>query len=128
MLVLLNPKCDFQVPISQADWVLMTVNARTRVEDRSKPMLDIVSQLINLLVKREAVAGRFGDPVADAARARLINEGRCIEACWRLCRVLLRRHWRRDARTAQQQNDRPMSSGDHHGISSSTKSTDQNRR
>ena len=37
-----------------ADRVLMTVGASPRVEDRSKPGIDVVSQLENLLVESEA--------------------------------------------------------------------------
>jgi len=97
----------------------MTIGASPRVEDRPKPAVDVVSQFVNLLVEGEAVAGRFRDSVADAARAGLLDEGRRIEACGRFRRGLLcRRH--RDARTTQHQNDRPIFSGDDHGSSSPT--------
>jgi hypothetical protein len=98
----------------------MTVGASPRVEDRPKPAVDVVRQLINLLVESEAVAGRFRDPVAGAARARILDECRGIEASGRFGKGLLRRHRRRDARTAQRQNDRPIFSGDDHGSSSPT--------
>src|SRR5436190_1096791 len=102
-----------------ADRVLMTIGASPRVEDRPKPAIDVVSQFVNLLVECEAVAGRFGDPVADAARAGILDEGRRIEACGRFRRGLLcRRH--RDTRTTQHQNDRPIFSSDDHGSSSPT--------
>ena len=45
----------------------MTVGASPRVEDRPKPAIDVVGEFENLLVESEAVAGRFRDPVADAA-------------------------------------------------------------
>jgi hypothetical protein len=47
--------------------VLMTVDASPRMENRPEPAIDVVSQFENLLVESEAVAGRFRDPVADAA-------------------------------------------------------------
>ena len=53
-----------------ADRVLVTVGASPRVEDRSKPGIDVVSQFVNLLVEGEAVTGRFRDPVADAFASR----------------------------------------------------------
>jgi len=101
------------------DRVLVTVGASPRVEDRSKPGIDVVCQFENLLVESEAVTGRFRDPVANAARARILDECRGIEASGRFGQGLLRRH-RRDARTAQRQNDRPIFSGDDHGSSSPT--------
>src|ERR1700759_1682249 len=67
-----------------ADRVLVTVGASPRVEDRSKSGIDVVSQFVNLLIEGEAVAGRFHDPVANAARARILNECRGIEASGRL--------------------------------------------
>ena len=82
-----------------ADRVLMTVGASPRVEDRPKPAIDVVSQFVNLLVEGEAVAGRFRDPVADAQRAGILDEGRRIEAGGRFRRGLLCRRCR-DARTA----------------------------
>ena len=87
------------------DRVLVTVGASPRVEDRSKPGIDVVCQFENLLVESEAVTGRFRDPVANAARARILDECRGIEASGRFGQGLLRRH-RRDARTAQRQNAR----------------------
>ena len=102
-----------------ADRVLVTVGASPRIEDRSKPGIDVVCQFVNLLIEGEAVAGRFREPVANAARARILNECRGIEASGRFGKGLLRGH-RRDARTAQRQNDRPIFSGDDHGSSSPT--------
>ena len=72
-----------------ADRVLMTVGTSARVEDRPKPAIDVVSQFENLLVKSETVAGRFCDPVADAARAGILDEGRRIEAGGRFGQGLL---------------------------------------
>ena len=102
-----------------ANRVLMTVGASARVENRPKPAVDVVGHFVNLLVEGEAVAGRFRDPVADALRARILDECRRIEASGRFGKGLLRRH-RRDARTAQRQNDRPVFSGDVHGSGSPT--------
>ena len=48
-----------------ADRVLVTVGASPRVEDRSKPGIDVVSQFVNLLIEGEVVAGRFREPVAN---------------------------------------------------------------
>ena len=92
---------------SAADRVLMAVGASPRIKDGSKPAIDVVCRFVNLLVAGETVAGRFGDPVADALRAGILDEGRRIEACRRFGQGLLRRH-RRDARAAQCQNDRPI--------------------
>ena len=102
-----------------ANRVLMTVGASPRVEDRPKSAIDVVSQFENLLVESEAVTGRFRDPVADAARARILDECRSIEASGRFGKGQLRRY-RCDARSAQRQNDRPIFSGDDHGSSSPT--------
>jgi hypothetical protein len=44
-----------------------------------KPAIDVVGEFENLLVESEAVAGRFRDPVADAARAGILDECRRIE-------------------------------------------------
>ena len=58
-----------------ADRVLMTVGASPCVENRPKPAIDVVGQFVNLLVEDEAVASRFRDPVADAARAGIFLPG-----------------------------------------------------
>ena len=85
-----------------ADRVLVTVGASPRVEDRSKPGIDVVGHFVNLLIEGEAVTGRFRDPVANAARARILDERRGIEASGRFGKGLLRRR-RCDTRTAQRQ-------------------------
>jgi hypothetical protein len=72
-----------ELAATAADRVLMTIGASPRVKDRPKPAIDVVSQFVNLLVEGEAVAGRFRYPVADAARAGILDERRRIEACGR---------------------------------------------
>ena len=88
-----------------ADRVLMTVGASPRVENRPKSAIDVVGQFVNLLVEGEAVAGRFRDPVADAERAGILDEGRRIEAGGRLRRGLLCR--RRQQCSHRITSDRP---------------------
>jgi hypothetical protein len=84
-----------------ADWVLMAVGTSPRVEDRPKAAIDVVCRFENLLIEGETIAGRFRDPVADALRARILDEGRRIEARRRFGRGLLRHRYCRRARTAQ---------------------------
>jgi hypothetical protein len=77
----------------------MTVGAGSRVEDWSKPAIDIVGQFENLLVEDEAVAVRFRDAVADALRAGILDKCRRIKACGRFDPGLLC-SYRPDARGA----------------------------
>ena len=72
-----------------ADRVLMAVGASPRIKDGPKPAIDVVRGFVNLLVEGETVAGRFRDPVADALRARILDEGRRIEARGSFSRGLL---------------------------------------
>ena len=104
---------------SAADRVLMAVDAGPRIKDGSKPAIDVVCRFVNLLVAGETVAGRFGDPVADALRAGILDKGRRIEARGSFGRGLLRyRHDCHHACTKQCQNSQPkFSSGDHGSIS-----------
>src|ERR1700730_7178600 len=109
-----------------ADRVLMTICAGPLVEDRPKPAVDVVSQFVNLLVEGEAVAGRFRDPVADAARAGILDEGRRIEPGGRFRGGLLgRRH--RDPRSTQDQHDQPIFRGDHQQLPDTSTDQDHGR-
>src|SRR5262249_33204681 len=56
------------------DWILMTLHARSRVEDRTESGRHIVSRLIDLLIQSVRVSCRLGEPVAATPQPRSPNQ------------------------------------------------------